>query len=88
MAAYIWFYFTITKNLPDVKNLENIVFSEATILTDRNGEELYKMYQENRDYVPLDAVSEHMVNAIIAVEDQTFWKNPGISFQGITRTVL
>jgi membrane peptidoglycan carboxypeptidase len=63
------------KTLPNMNNLDEVVFSEATIIADRNGEELYKMYQENRDYVPIEEVSEHMINAIIAVEDKTFWTN-------------
>jgi membrane carboxypeptidase/penicillin-binding protein len=69
------------KTLPDMKNLDEVVFYEATIIADRNGEELYKMYQENRDYVPIEEVSENMINAIVAVEDKTFWTNEGISFQ-------
>jgi len=68
--------------------LEDIIFSEATIITDRNGEQLYKLYQENREYVALEKMSEHMVNAIIAVEDQKFRTNKGYDLQGIMRAVI
>lgn len=68
--------------------MEDIIFSEATIITDRNGEQLYKLYQENREYVALEKMSEHMVNAIIAVEDQKFRTNKGYDLQGIMRAVI
>jgi penicillin-binding protein 1A len=74
--GYGWFHKNIIKELPDVSQVEDIVFSEATVIVDRNGQELYKLFQENREYVKLEDVSENMINAIIAVEDQSFWTNP------------
>jgi hypothetical protein len=29
-----------------------MVFNEATLIEDRNGEVLYKLFEENREYVP------------------------------------
>jgi membrane peptidoglycan carboxypeptidase len=52
-----------------------LVLSQATVITDRQGNVLYKLFQENREYIEFDRISNHMVNAIIAVEDKDFWNN-------------
>jgi len=39
-------------------------------------------------YVPLDAMSPWLVKAVIAAEDQSFWTNPGISFEGMGRALV
>jgi hypothetical protein len=37
--------------LPDVSQVRDISFSQATVITDRNGKELYRLFSENREYV-------------------------------------
>lgn len=37
--------------LPDINSVNDMVFNEATIIQDRNGEVLYKLFEENRQYV-------------------------------------
>ena len=62
----------VFKNLPDVSQVKDMVFSQATIIQDRNGEELYKLFDENREYVEIDKISDYMINAIVAMEDQNY----------------
>lgn len=81
------FYVNIIAQLPDISKIENIVFSQSTNIVDRNGKLLYKLYQENRDYVTLDKISPKMINAIIAVEDKDFWTNKGVDYMGMARAV-
>ena len=50
-----------------------MIFSESTIIQDRNGNELYKLYEENREYVPFSGISQNMINALVAMEDQRYW---------------
>ena len=65
----------ILKDLPDVSHVKNMTLSEATVITDRNWEVLYKIFDENREFIPLSWVNQHMIDAIISVEDQDFWNN-------------
>jgi len=59
IAAFIFFMvvfgFRFTRNiligLPDVSKINNMVFNEATLIEDRNGEVLYRLFEENREYV-------------------------------------
>lgn len=78
---------TILKDLPSIEEIEDFSFKQATTITDRNGEVLYRMFEENRQYVPYEEVSENFVDAIIATEDQRFRENPGVDPKGMVRAV-
>src|SRR5918994_1533370 len=51
---------------------------QATIVFDRHGKPAFSYFVEQRISVPLDRVSPHMVDAIIAVEDRRFYRHFGI----------
>lgn len=67
-------------NLEDINNLDH-----PCIIYDRNGEEIGRIYDENRSYVTLDMVSDAMINALVAQEDKTFWTHKGYDPVGIAR---
>lgn len=58
--------------------LENGNFSQTSILSDRNGEALYRFYEENREFVDFEQIAPQAINAFVAIEDQSFWKNGGV----------
>ncbi len=82
----VWFYSKILPNVPQlsVEWLDSL-FSQTTTIVDRDEEELYKLFEQHRQNVEFNQISTDMINAIIAVEDQTFWSNPGIDWFGIMR---
>ena len=51
---------------------------QATIVFDRHGKPAFTYFVEQRISVPLDRVSPHMVDAILAVEDRRFYQHFGI----------
>src|SRR5215212_4608482 len=51
---------------------------QATIVYDRRGKPAFSYFVEQRTSVPLDRVSPHMVDAIVAVEDRRFYHHYGI----------
>lgn len=71
----IWLQINVFKNLPDVSQVKDMVFSQATVIQDKNGVELYKFFDENREYVEIDKISDNMINAIVAMEDQNYWEH-------------
>lgn len=76
-------------DIPDISKLESEGLPESSIIYDRNGGELYNLYnEEKRTYVPYDQISSHMRNAIISAEDKTFFENPGVDFKGLVRAGL
>ena len=74
--------------LPDVNDLESLTPSESTQIFDRNGELLYTIHgEENREQVPLDQISENLINATIAIEDDRFWTHSGFDFKALGKVV-
>jgi penicillin-binding protein 1A len=51
---------------------------QATVVMDRRGQPAFSFYTEQRIDVPLDHVSPHMVDAIVAVEDRRFYAHHGV----------
>jgi 1A family penicillin-binding protein len=51
---------------------------QATVVMDRRGKPAFSFYTEQRIDVPLDQVSPHMVDAIVAVEDRRFYAHHGV----------
>jgi len=59
--------------LPDETVLENPETNLATEIVDSNGKTLGKFYKENRTPVKFDSLPDHLVNALIAVEDERYY---------------
>jgi membrane carboxypeptidase/penicillin-binding protein len=75
----------VLQDLPDVSKIKDMVFSQATVITDRNGEELYKLFEENRQYIDFTGISTNMINAIVAIEDQRYREHNGLDPMGLVR---
>lgn len=88
VVVSIWMQLHVFKNLPDVSKVKDMEFSQATIIQDRNGVELYKFFDENREYVEIDNISDNMINAIVAMEDQNYWEHEWLDPWGIFRAAL
>ncbi len=67
-------------NLEDINNLDH-----PCIIFDRNGEEIGRIYDENRSYVTYDKISRAMIDALVAQEDKNFWTHNGFDPVGIIR---
>lgn len=82
IGAVTW----IIKDTPDISNYKGS--SETTIIYSSEGEELTRLYRENRTYVPLNDIPAHLEEAIVAIEDKNFYVHHGIDFFGILRAVV
>lgn len=62
---------------------------ESTFIYDRYGETLYESFREGRrTYVPLRDVPPALIDATLAIEDDTFYSNPGIDVAATLRAFL
>ncbi len=87
-------YAVYAQELPSAEEVErrSVETFETTRIYDRTGEHLlYEMVPAEggrRTWVPISDVSEHLRKATIAVEDKTFYTNPGgINVTGLVRAV-
>ncbi|NLG06585.1 MAG: PBP1A family penicillin-binding protein [Candidatus Pacebacteria bacterium] len=82
-------YDFVFKDLPSATDLSTQQQNLTTRILDRNGQMLYRIYEdENRTLVPLKSVSEHLINATIAIEDKNFYQHFGFSPVGILRALF
>lgn len=60
-----------------------------TTITDADGNEIFSVNSDTRVQVSVDydEISEYVINAFVAVEDQTFWTNDGYDAKGIIRVI-
>lgn len=64
----------------DVDDMYTIL-TESTVIYDDAGNEIDTVYsEENRTNVEYEDIPENMVNAMVALEDKTFWKHHGFNF--------
>ncbi len=88
LGAYTYF----TQGLPAPEQIEELALTsfQTTKIYDRTGQHLlYEVISPeggDRTIVPLKDIPAHMQNATIALEDKTFYTNPGgINLEGIGR---
>lgn len=63
------------------------ILPQSSKVVAQDGTILGKLYTENRDYVTLEEVPDHVEEAFIAMEDQRFYDHAGISFPAVARAV-
>jgi 1A family penicillin-binding protein len=66
---------------PDVNMLRGYMPDEASVVLDRNGEELSKLFVTRRVVVSVDSMPEHLLNAFVAIEDRRFWNHGGVDWR-------
>ena len=85
-VALVAMFGTVAADLPTVHDLETFPVPLTTRIYDRSGEHLlYALEDERRDLVTLAEVPERLQQATIAIEDRSFWTNPGVDPGGIAR---
>jgi len=60
---------------------------QPSLIFDRHGREIGRMFVENRSVVSIDKVPSHMIEALLAQEDQRYFKHKGVDWIGVVRAV-
>ena len=63
---------------PSIEQVSGFVPDEASVVLDRDGEEISKLFKVNRVVVDLDSLPEIVPQAFVAVEDQEFYEHGGV----------
>src|SRR3989338_4698234 len=79
-----------TLEIPDLQAFEQRRVLQSTKIYDRTGEVLlYDLHQDvRRTIVPYEHISRHVINATVAIEDDTFFQHGGIRPLSILRAAL
>ncbi|MBN1953922.1 MAG: transglycosylase domain-containing protein [Anaerolineae bacterium] len=93
VGSVVGVYAYFAQDLPEPEQIEFVEENfETTHIYDRTGQVLlWEVIDPNagdRVWAPLEEIPEHMICATIAIEDRTYWENPGVDPRGITRALI
>jgi penicillin-binding protein 1A len=73
-----WFVLSLSRTLPNQESITRMgEMAQATAVYDAKDAPVFTIFTEQRIEVPLKAISRHLVDAILAVEDQRFYGHRG-----------
>ena len=77
------------KELVDQSTPETFRLAQTSYIYSDDGTQLAALSEDvDATYLEYDQIPADVVNAFVAVEDRTFWKNSGVDFKGIVRVCL
>jgi penicillin-binding protein 1A len=79
--AFYVYVGTLVFLAPSVDELGQRQLASATVLYTADGQELSRLYEENRTAIPLDSMAATLPQALVAIEDQRFYQHGGVSFR-------
>jgi len=74
--------------LPTFEEIENPKSNLASQVLTEDGSLLGKYYKDNRTHTEYEDLSPHLVNALIATEDERYYQHSGIDFRSLARALV
>ncbi|MEN8258122.1 MAG: PBP1A family penicillin-binding protein [Thermodesulfobacteriota bacterium] len=78
----------VTLNIPDINSLTRYHPKQTTLIKDRYGRIVDRVYTENRIVTPLTDMPDLLPKAFIAAEDARFFEHPGVDAWSIARAAI
>ena len=88
LAAILTFVTLSFSDLPDTAELENPKSELASEVIASDGSVLGRYFIENRVPVEFDELSPYIEQALVATEDERYYKHSGIDFKSLGRAVV
>jgi penicillin-binding protein 1A len=78
------------KDLPDLeKAAQKVQLAQTTKIFSSDGKLIATLHaEENREIVPLNKISPYLRNAVVAIEDERFYKHRGVDYEAIARALI
>lgn len=75
--------------LPDITDPVQLLASQSTVITDRNGVELYRLFnEEDRTFIPGSSIPQHLKHAVVAIEDKRYYERGCVDMRAVARVVI
>lgn len=82
-GAFLWF------TLPDITDARSLIAAQSSVIVDRNGTELYRLFSEqDRVYVPGEQIPDNVKKAVVAIEDERFYDRGCLDIRALLRVVF
>ena len=80
-------YLAISSGLPSIEEIKQYKPATGTKIYADDDVLVGELKAEKGIFVPINRIPQHMINAVVAVEDGRFWKHKGIDYIAIARAV-
>jgi penicillin-binding protein 1A len=87
-GSMLGFFIALTKDLPQIRNLESFKPSSITRIYSMDEVLLAEFFLEKRDPVPIKIMPDNLIRALIITEDRSFYQHSGIDLKGIFRAIF
>src|SRR5579864_3654886 len=84
-------YAMLTRDLPSLSEISNRASFKTAQIFDRNGTLLWEFYDPDggkRTVVPLDEISQNLIDATLAAEDAFFYQHRGVDLRATLRSAF
>ncbi len=79
----------VSKAIVDLPlELKDVPAAQTSTLLASDGSRLAYFYQENREDVPLDKISDEMQDALLSIEDNRFYEHGALDLEGTLRALV
>jgi penicillin-binding protein 1A len=75
-------------NIPDIRSVAHYRPPQTSLIYDRNGTIIDKIFTENRTVVALDEMHPLLPKAFVAAEDGRFFEHPGLDSYSVLRALF
>src|SRR6185503_10050664 len=86
--AVAGFIIAALQGLPSLSDLEDYQPPVTSRVYAGNGALVAEFAREQRVFVPIEQIPDHVKNAFIATEDQHFFEHSGLDYSGLARAML
>lgn len=88
LLFFIFLYLGVFGAIPNHRDLTNLEELQASKIYDSKGELLGKVFEINRTYVSVDTLPRNLINALVATEDERFFKHNGVDYRALGRVLF
>jgi len=87
-AGILIYILVLSLSLPSIEYLQNYKPPLTTKIYSSEGKVVAELFRERRDYIPIEKIPDHVINAFIASEDASFFKHRGINLKSLIRAAF
>lgn len=81
-------YFYLSPRLPGIETLKEVQLQVPLRVYAKGGELIAEFGEMKRSPLNYTEFPQHLINAVLAAEDDRFFEHPGVDYQGILRAVV
>lgn len=81
-------YLYLSPRLPGIETLKNVQLQVPLRVYAKTGELIAEFGEMKRTPLKYEEFPQHLINAVLAAEDDRFFEHPGVDYQGILRAVV